>query len=582
MVERIRRPLVLLMLTTGLGLGLAIVLRDAHASSPTPLLPDVVADSPDNISLEVSTETPTKEPTEARLLLRFDGYVHNIGPGALDFRGSREAPTPGEPASPPMGVYQRIYNSNGTYTEEPSKAQMVYVEADGHNHWHLQHVAFYSLWNSGRSAEVAPAQKVGFCLEDSERIEETGPSEPIYADSENTPFGSREFCRRYQPEATNVFEGISEGWRDLYQSSLAFQWVDVSDVLPGEYWLRAETDPEHLIRQTGGEKPPAYATSQTIVPGFDAEPQSQSVETGLPLTIELTSRRWSGEAEFEQPSPTPSYTVATPPAHGTLGAVNGDQVQYTPANGYSGPDSFTFAARDPNSPFPTSPAIATVSITVTGSSVGNPATPSVAISGAPASMIAATSVQLSATVSNDSPGVTWSATAGTITSSGRYTAPSQPPAGGNVTVAVQAAGGARDQRSIRILPVPPKHAKPRAPALLNKPGAMLIGRRLYMSVIAREAGRLRLTALLRGHPIASCSARVKRHQSFTCSTTLPRGVSSHAPISVWATIRVGHHTIQTVRPALRVPTAMKARAAVTLHGVSWRGFKQAWRFFCGM
>ena len=85
----IRRPIALLIVIAGLGLGLVVTLRGAYASSPTPLLPDVVADPPDNISVAVSEETPTESPRGAQLLLRFNGYVHNIGPGALDFRGSR-------------------------------------------------------------------------------------------------------------------------------------------------------------------------------------------------------------------------------------------------------------------------------------------------------------------------------------------------------------------------------------------------------------------------------------------------------------------------------------------------------------
>ena len=50
------------------------------------------------------------------------------------------------------------------------------------------------------------------------------------------------------------------------------------------------------------------------------------------------------------------------PSHGTLGAIDQGtkKVTYTPAAGYSGPDSFTYRATDGTA---TSPA-ATVSITV--------------------------------------------------------------------------------------------------------------------------------------------------------------------------------------------------------------------------
>jgi hypothetical protein len=611
-VERIRRPLVWGVIAIGICLALATTLREARASGPTPLLPDVVADSPDNVSLAVSDETPTGGQMAPELLLRFNGYVHNIGPGALDFRGSRGAPDPKEPASPPMNVFQRIYNSDGTYSEDPSNAQMTYVNADGHHHWHLQHVAYYSLWNAQKSAEVAPAQKVGFCLEDSERIEETGPSEPIYSDEENAPFGSREFCRQYQPEATDVYEGISEGWRDLYKSNLAFQWVDVSNVLPGEYWLRAEADPEHLIQQTGGEKPPAYAEEPTIVPGFDAQAQTRSVEPGHPLQVTLTSQRWSGSAPFEQPSAVAAYTIVSQPAHGQVSAVIADKLTYTPNSGYTGTDSFTFSARDPNSSFPESPSTATVSIDVSDA----PPPPSVSIEGAPAKMTAGTSIGLSAIVGNDTPTVQWSASAGSIASTGSstatYRAPSTPPPGNLVTVTAESPGEGRDQRSIEIVPASAPEPKPEVPAPtspvsppstppsgppssppsaplpggthaitssgpLSSPTAMLIGRKLYMTATANQAGRLRLTAALNGRHLGSCVAPMKKRQALTCTMPLPRGVSARAPIGVWATLRVGDHLFQTKRRPARVPTAMNAMSAA-----SWRGLKQAWRYICGM
>jgi Big-like domain-containing protein/calcineurin-like phosphoesterase family protein len=41
-----------------------------------------------------------------------------------------------------------------------------------------------------------------------------------------------------------------------------------------------------------------------------------------------------------------TYSIVTPPSHGSLGAISGNHVGYTPNPGYSGPDSFTFKASD--------------------------------------------------------------------------------------------------------------------------------------------------------------------------------------------------------------------------------------------
>ncbi len=608
------------------GLILAGVTHPARAAGAEPLLPNLVADPPDNVSLATDSSTGVN-----RLLLRFNGYVHNKGPGAVDFRGSREKPKVSqaveeeverarekqeslpqkveeELATPPMKVFQRLFTTNAEETnierphvDEPSAGEMIYVSADGHHHWHLQRVAKYSLWNSTKTAEVAPAMKVGFCLEDSQHVETNiGPAKAVYADNV-APY--RDFCQQYRPNATGLFEGISPGWRDVYSHELSFQWVDVSNVLPGEYWLREDVNPLGVIKETGGANVPAYATGPTIIPGFDALAQSISTQAGEARTVALTSKAWNDSA-------TPKYTIVAQPQHGKLGAVNNNQVTYTPNAGYTGPDSFTFSAADPNSQFPQSPAVATVSIAVTTPAprvllagdatstypvgdqttvgreeafqftatstgiveemqfrtnatantgvtgvvlgvlaenagkpgevlgqvtvFGEPATnswikaaglstavvsgtkywlvllplgesakklhynvavatggtgnveskagglssltaesswetynqgpvgfqalgrsttqPSVTIEGAPASMTAGTSVQLSAKVVNDSPTVTWSATAGSITTGGLYTAPAEPPAGGTVVVTATTAKGAKDQRTIEITP----------------------------------------------------------------------------------------------------------------------------------
>ena len=41
-----------------------------------------------------------------------------------------------------------------------------------------------------------------------------------------------------------------------------------------------------------------------------------------------------------------TFTIVTQPAHGTLGAVNGATLVYTPASGYTGADQFSFSATD--------------------------------------------------------------------------------------------------------------------------------------------------------------------------------------------------------------------------------------------
>ncbi len=93
--------------------------------------------------------------------------------------------------------------------------------------------------------------------------------------------------------------------------------------------------------------------------------------------------------------------------------------------------------------------------------------PSVAIEGAPASMNTGATVQLTAKVTNDSPTVTWGASAGTITSEGKFTAPESVPAGGKVTVTATTSKGAKAEKTIEITAPVPSVAIEGAPASMN-------------------------------------------------------------------------------------------------------------------
>jgi hypothetical protein len=616
-----------LILVLTIGLSSVYALRQAHAAGTEPPLPNLVADPPDNVSLETSAGGggfPSRG--AAKLLLRFNGYVHNIGPGALDFRGSREKPkeskqteeeveryreneeelspkTEAELATPAMKVFQRIFTTNAgepkepighpkeneeylerAHSEEPSAGEMVYVNADGHHHWHLQHVAKYSLWNAAKTAEVAPSQKVGFCLEDSQHVEsKVGPEYPVYADN-IAPY--RDFCQQYRPDATSLYEGISPGWRDLYSSELAFQWVEVSDVLPGEYWLREDVNPDNVVKEAPEANTPAYASNPTIIPGFDALAQSTSAQAGEAVTVKLASRAWGDAA-------TPGYAIASPPQHGTLGAIDGNQVIYTPSAGYTGPDSFTFTAADPHSQFPTDPAIATVSIAVAGASPR----PSVSIGGAQSEMIAGTAVQLTATVSDDTGGVQWSASGGTLTPEGLeglqslYTAPAVP---GTVTIAAQL----RDDPSVSAeqtivvvgAPVPVAAPGPGATAsessgaargssgsagykvssplpAVARPGVMLIGRKLVMSTHATVGGRLRLSAFLGSRRLGTCAALTPAYRVFTCRVTLGARVSLRARIGVRASLRVDSEIFRSSPAPERIPRMKMMPAGLSARAV---------------
>ena len=108
-----------------------------------------------------------------------------------------------------------------------------------------------------------------------------------------------------------------------------------------------------------------------------------------------------------------TYSVVSGPAHGSLSAIVGNQVTYTPAAGYSGTESFTFKANDGQA----DSNVASVSITIAAKPNTAPVASSGAASTSPSAPVTTT---LSATDADSDP-LTFSVVAG--------------PAHGSVTIA---------------------------------------------------------------------------------------------------------------------------------------------------
>ncbi|MGH3451889.1 MAG: lysyl oxidase family protein [Haloechinothrix sp.] len=312
-----------------------------------PLLPDLVADaatSPAAVIYQDSSGT--------RWLLRFNGYVHNGGDGALELRGS-------SPASDEMSVVQqRVHDSAGGFEDQVNSPapRVIFEDTDGHNHWHLRNAAGYSLWNDAGTAEVAPSQKVGFCLIDSTHVDPWGPSSAFYT------LSSGSFCAHDESDASTVTMGVSAGWRDYYDRSLPFQWVDISDVLPGNYSLKSEVDPDGVIAEANEENAPAFADA--VVPGYLSTSFTAQVPRILPAVVALQAR------QFGSPSAR-QFRIDQAPKNGSLNKptevwFDDTSIVYTPKFFYTGPDSFRFSAREKNNPFPRSPHSAVASLGVGG------------------------------------------------------------------------------------------------------------------------------------------------------------------------------------------------------------------------
>lgn len=101
-------------------------------------------------------------------------------------------------------------------------------------------------------------------------------------------------------------------------------------------------------------------TAVNDLPVAIARSVSATINTALPITLTGTDAEGSAL----------TYAIVTPPAHGSLSG-SAPNVNYTPATGYTGPDSFTFRVNDGTA----NSAVATVSITVGAGNTVPVATP---------------------------------------------------------------------------------------------------------------------------------------------------------------------------------------------------------------
>jgi hypothetical protein len=515
-------------LTVVAALALASTASLAATASAAPLLPDLVADAPG----------PGKKPEiyddgTQRLLIRLNGYVHNRGSGPLEIRGS------GPSGGSMTNVRQRVYDSAGGFSDLATPARMWFETTDFHNHWHLMNAMRYSLWSADRTFEVAPAQKVGFCLVDSERMEPNAPAHGHY------PVPSDNFCGQGEPERAEIVMGVSAGWRDLYAASLPFQWVDASDTPPGSYWLRADADPTGIIDESDDVNAGTYATAPSVVNGYLAQPvDAGSIPADGPSAINLRA------AEFDDAfpgSPGPvQFEIVTAPSSGSLDRptgqwFSGSQVHYTPAPGQSGPVAFTFAARDATSAFPRNPPAASVTLDVAGLPGPGPGPPpaTLAISGAPETVRTSSVTQLTATGPDASRGVGWSVNGiaggrpqlGRLSLDGVYTAPASPPPGGAVRIGAKSVSGATATAVVRIVQAPAAKAAPSSstpPAAHGRLSRLVLARQrrtLIALVVPGRHGRLRFVARRGGRRIGRCSMIGEADVQATCSMKLSRKIA---------------------------------------------------------
>ncbi|KAG7512152.1 protein-lysine 6-oxidase-like [Solea senegalensis] len=123
---------------------------------------------------------------------------------------------------------QRVKNQ-GTADFLPSRPRYSWEWHSCHQHFHsMDEFSHYDLLDSSTHHSVAEGHKASFCLEDT-----------------SCDYG---YYRRYA--CTSHTQGLSPGCYDTYNADIDCQWIDITDVKPGNYVLKISVNPYYQVPES--------------------------------------------------------------------------------------------------------------------------------------------------------------------------------------------------------------------------------------------------------------------------------------------------------------------------------------------
>jgi hypothetical protein len=165
-----------------------------------------------------------------KVVYRFNATTANIGLGPLEIRNT--AP------SLPQDLFQRIYDTEGGVTEQLIASFPDAFKIDNRNQY-LPGFSFYHL------RTVLPENGVGPIVSTHDKTSRAVVDSTAY--NLNLPNAPNQ--RVYNDSTANTL-GISVGWADVYALGLPGQWIEVTGLSPGQYWLEMIVDPHNLIQES--------------------------------------------------------------------------------------------------------------------------------------------------------------------------------------------------------------------------------------------------------------------------------------------------------------------------------------------
>ncbi|NWJ05982.1 LOXL1 oxidase, partial [Crypturellus undulatus] len=123
---------------------------------------------------------------------------------------------------------QRVKNQ-GTADFLPSRPRHTWEWHSCHQHYHsMDEFSHYDLLDATTGRKVAEGHKASFCLEDT-----------------TCDFGN---LKRYA--CTSHTQGLSPGCYDTYNADIDCQWIDITDVQPGNYILKVQVNPKYIVLES--------------------------------------------------------------------------------------------------------------------------------------------------------------------------------------------------------------------------------------------------------------------------------------------------------------------------------------------
>jgi hypothetical protein len=204
---------------------LAFVAGVGSANAAGDLLPDLGIGQINTIQVDTTS-------MRGHVLLRYAVKLANVGAGTLRLRGTRSSTSQTD-----MSVVQKVAQSAGGYRTVTTSAVMEYQKGK----WRVGAAESGWLEDAGGN-EVGKVVKHWYCTTDSVAYDLSLPGAP-----QRKAYGG---CGTGKPDLLAITVGVSVGWADYYPVVSFQQYVDITGLPDGTYYLYSDADPNNDLLES--------------------------------------------------------------------------------------------------------------------------------------------------------------------------------------------------------------------------------------------------------------------------------------------------------------------------------------------